>query len=132
MPDTPLEMPIRRVVPVSDPSARTFLIRIDADQADLRLTPGMSAGGHLLLSSGETALVVSRDAVLRHPDGRVTAWVLDEAGDTSPVSERLLQTGLTFDGLVVIENGLELDTRIVIEGNEGLQAGQVVTVRGSR
>jgi len=132
MPDTPLETPISRVVPVSDPSARTFLIRIDADQADLRLTPGMSAGGHLLLSSAETALVVSRDAVLRHPDGRVTAWVLDEDGDTSPVSERLLQTGLTFDGLIVVESGLELGTRIVIEGNEGLQAGQVVSVRGSR
>ncbi len=48
------------------------------------------------------------------------------------MTERQVQTGLSFDGRVVIHSGLEPDVRVVVEGNEALQQGQRVSVREAR
>jgi multidrug efflux pump subunit AcrA (membrane-fusion protein) len=82
----------------------------------------------LRLPTGERKVVVSRDALLRHPDGRVTVWVLDDNGGQTKVSERRVHTGLAFDGRVAIDTGLDAGARVVVQGNEGLHEGQSVRV----
>ncbi len=80
-PDTPVEITldalsersisgrVYRIVPVKNPSARTFLVRVlaDADNAGnpLPITPGMSARGKLKINTGRSGVTVSRDAILR-------------------------------------------------------------------
>lgn len=123
---------IGEIVPVSDPSARTFLVRAYPQAADLPLTPGMSASGMLRLGTGRSAVVVSRDALLRHPDGRVTVWTLDRPDGEAVVRERQVVTGLSFDGRVVIREGIEAGSLVVVEGNEALRDGQRVQVREVR
>ena len=132
LPAQPLVARIGEIIPVSDPSARTFVVRVHLQQPDLPLTPGMSARGTLALATGEQSLVVSRDALLRHPDGRTTVWVVDGDGEQLSVSERLVRTGLAFDGQVVVRSGLDAGQRVVVEGNEALQQGQGVTLRAVR
>jgi RND family efflux transporter MFP subunit len=132
LPDQQVQARIGEIVPVSDLSARTFLVRVYPQRQGLPLTPGMSASGILRLGAGRQGVVVSRDALLRHPDGRITVWVVEGAGASVTVSERQVQTGLTFDGRVVIRSGLDADTRVVVEGNEALQQGQRVSVREER
>ena len=75
---------------------------------------------------------MSRDALLRHPDGRTTVWVVDGDDEQLSVSERLVRTGLAFDGQVVVRSGLDAGQRVVVEGNEALQQGQGVTIRAVR
>ena len=75
---------IDAVVPVSDPISRTFLIHVTVDAGDARMTPGMSVHGKLQLSTGHQGVVISRDAILRYPDGRITVWVIDP--DSEPGS----------------------------------------------
>ena len=123
---------IGEIVPVSDPSARTFLVRVYPMETDLPLTPGMSAAGVLKLQTGDRAVVVSRDALLRHPDGRITVWVVEGDGPTATVREQRVEVGLAFDGRVAIRSGLEVGTRVVVEGNETLQQGQQVSIGGAR
>ena len=53
-------------------------------------------------------------------------------GAQASVSERLVRTGLAFDGQVVVRSGLNADERVVVEGNEALQQGQGVTIRAVR
>jgi RND family efflux transporter MFP subunit len=132
LPGRRLDALVDEVVPVSDPTARTFRVRVYPQGEDLPLTPGMSASGVLRLGAGEQGVVVSRDALLRHPDGRVTVWVVEEEGGEVSVSERLVQPGLAFDGWVVVRSGLDADTRVVVEGNEALRQGQLVTIREVR
>jgi RND family efflux transporter MFP subunit len=132
LPDRQVSARIGEVVPVNDPSARTFLVRAYPQQGGLPLAPGMSASGTLRLETGERGVVVSRDALLRHPDGRVTVWTLEGSGPEATVTERQVQTGLSFDGLVVIRSGLDFASRVVVEGNEALQEGQQVMVREER
>jgi RND family efflux transporter MFP subunit len=130
LPDRRFAGRIAAAVPVSDPSARTFLLRVTLeDPSSAALTPGMSTHGLLRLDTGKQGVVVPRDALLRYPDGRVTVWAVDDSGDTSTVSERQVQPGLSFDGRVEIRQGLEAGTTVVVEGNEALQENQTVEIK---
>ena len=132
LPDRAIAAQVSEVIPVSDPAARTFQVRVGLDDASLPLTPGMSASGLLQLGGDETGVVVTRDALLRHPDGRVTVWVVEQQDDVTTVSERLVRTGPAFEGQVTLREGLAAGTRVVIEGNEALRQGQQVTIREAR
>ena len=117
---------VSAIVPVTSQQSRTFLVRTSLNAKDFKLIPGMSAKGRLKLDTGKKAVTVSRDAILRHPDGRITVWVVNK--DLS-VSERLVNIGLSFNGNVVINQGLEAGEKIVVQGNESLREGQVIAVK---
>jgi RND family efflux transporter MFP subunit len=137
LPERAVSGHIDTIVPVKDPSARTFLLRVlaDATNADgpLRITPGMSARGKLNIDVGRSGIAVSRDAILRFPDGRVTVWVVDTSAGVSVVREQLVTTGFEFDGVVEIVGGLSDGDVVVVRGNETLQENQTVSILdGSR
>lgn len=120
------------IVPVKNPSARTFLVRVLADTAaegdPPRITPGMSVRGKLNIDIGRSGIAVSRDAILRFPDGRVTVWVIDDRGDLPVVHERVVRPGFEFDGVVEVTSGLAAGDLVVVRGNETLQEGQTVLI----
>lgn len=120
---------IETVIPVTDPSTRTFLIRVALNHPEVKLVPGMSASAVLRLNTGTQGVVVHRDALIRYPDGRVTVWVVNQEGDRATVSEQQIQTGLSFNGKVEISSGLSPDTPVVVQGNEALYEGQSIMVK---
>lgn len=120
---------VATVVPISDPGARTFLLRVSPGEHAAQLRPGMSVHGQIELDAGRSAPVVSRDAIIRYPDGRVIVWVVDDNGGDPVVTERVITPGLAFDGLVEVRSGLEQGTPVVVKGNEALQVSQRVSVR---
>tara|TARA_R110000823_G_scaffold132777_7_gene261282 strand:- start:11147 stop:12205 length:1059 start_codon:yes stop_codon:yes gene_type:complete len=122
------EARIETIVPVSDPGARSFLLRTRPVAPDTRLIPGMAIQGTLQLDSGRRGLVIPRDAILRYPDGRILVWAVATRDNQSVVEERRITTGLSFEGLVEVRTGLAPGERVVVEGNEALQMGQPVSV----
>ncbi|MEN8803842.1 MAG: efflux RND transporter periplasmic adaptor subunit, partial [Thiogranum sp.] len=129
MPDREFVGTIVAVVPVSDASSRTFLIHVKVDAGDANLTPGMSVHGKLNLATGRQGVVISRDAILRHPDGRVTVWVINADSEPPTVSEKRVTTGHSFDGLITIREGVQAGDVLVVRGNESLQEGQQVRIK---
>jgi RND family efflux transporter MFP subunit len=129
LPDREFDGTIDTVVPVSDASSRTFLIHVRVDAGDARLTPGMSVHGKLNLSTGRRGVVISRDAILRYPDGRVTVWVINPDSEPPTVYEKRVVTGDGFNGLIQIREGIQADDVIVVRGNESLQEGQQVRIQ---
>lgn len=123
---------VATIVPVTDPGARTFLLRVHADEPVDRLMPGMSVEATLRLQTSQEGLTVPRDATLRYPDGRVIVWTVVPGEDGPRVRENLVRIGLAFDGLVEIREGLSAGDRVVVRGNEALQGGQRVQVHGGR
>ena len=89
----------------------------------------MSASGLLRLTTGSQGIIVSRDAVLRYPDGRITVWVVEKHDDNMIVSERRVKTGSSFNNKVSILDGLKAGEQVVVEGNESLKDGQTVTLK---
>jgi len=123
---------IETVVPVSDPSARTFLIHVVMPDADIKMTPGMSVHGTLRLSAGKRGVVLSRDALFRYPDGRVTVWTVSQNKDEAVVSEKRVRLGNSFNGQVSILEGINAGDVVVVQGNESLQEGQRVRIHSRK
>ena len=121
---------VSQVVPVSDPDARTFLVRAEIENSAGQLTPGMSVRAILRIGADRQAEVVPRDAIIRYPDGRTVVWVAAVDDDRYAVEERVVKTGLIFDDSVEIVEGLAVGERVVIRGNESLQQGQQVRISG--
>ncbi|MDX1609488.1 MAG: efflux RND transporter periplasmic adaptor subunit [Halofilum sp. (in: g-proteobacteria)] len=132
IPDTMFEARITTIVPVSDPDARTFLVRLDLANPEGRLTPGMSGRATLQLDTGREGVTIPKDGLLRYPDGRTVVWIVEGDGDRRTVHEQRVRTGLQFDGRVAIREGLAAGTAIVTEGNEALRDGQQVRIVGGR
>jgi RND family efflux transporter MFP subunit len=129
LPGRSLKGRVDTIVPVKNPGARTFLVRVRTEpDPSVRITPGMSARGKLSIDTGDRGIAVPRDAILRFPDGRVTVWVVDDGGGTPQVHERIVQTGLEFDGYVEVVDGVSAGERVVVRGNETLQEGQEVSI----
>lgn len=126
LPGEKIPAKIGALIPVSDPDARTFTLRVLPARDDIPITPGMSARVLVNLDTGRRDVAVSRDALIRYPDGRVTVWVLKEDGDKVSVTERRVEIGLAFDGLVQVLSGLKEGERVVVRGNESLREGQTV------
>jgi membrane fusion protein, multidrug efflux system len=126
LPGEKIPAKIGALIPVSDPDARTFTLRVLPAREDIPITPGMSARVLVNLNIGRRDLTVSRDALIRYPDGRITVWVLKEDGDSVSVTERRVEIGLAFDGLVQVLSGLKEGERVVVRGNESLREGQTV------
>ncbi|MEX0957751.1 MAG: efflux RND transporter periplasmic adaptor subunit [Burkholderiales bacterium] len=125
-----LEGKVQARVPVNDPGARTFLARIVVGDGDRLMTPGMSARVVLTLKSGEPALSVPRDAILRRPDGSTSVWVLNE-GETLTVSERRVELVPSLQDAIEVRSGVSAGEKIVVRGNETLRDGQRVRIVGS-
>ena len=121
---------VQAIVPIKDPGARTFLLRVAADSpASLNVTPGMSARAALRVDTHRSGVVIPRDALLRYPDGRETVWVVVNEGGDPVVEEKLVETGIEFDNLIEIRSGIESGATVVTRGNELLREGQSVTIR---
>jgi RND family efflux transporter MFP subunit len=114
-------------VPVSDPSARTFLVRVVVDEAQGRLLPGTSATAVIGLPGTKQALVIPRDALLRYPDGSHTVFVLRDGPDGPTALERPVKLGGGGAQVEVLE-GIAPADRVVVRGNERLRSGQSVRV----
>lgn len=117
-------------VPVTDPTVRTFLLRVQPDQGTPGMLPGMSARAEFGMGTGTRGVSVPRDAVLRYADGRVVVWVAEEREGQLVAGERRVRPGLSFGGVVEIRDGLSEGERVVLKGNESLRSGQAITVLG--
>ncbi len=121
-------LPVTARIPLSSQQARTFLLRIALPDDIAGLIPGMSVQGELLLDQQQQGVVVSRDALLRQVDGRVAVWrAVNEAGQWR-AREQQVRSGLAFDGVVEVREGLEAGELVVVEGNESLREGQLLNL----
>jgi membrane fusion protein, multidrug efflux system len=125
-PQRPLAAGIHARVPVSDPTARTFLLRLRIQDDTGSITPGMSAQVELDLLRDERATRVPRDALLRYPDGTTTVWLV--AAGSSEVRQRSVTVRRILGEEAELAEALPAGARVVVRGNEVLSEGQVVRI----
>lgn len=120
-------------VAASDALARTFLVRVFVDNADGRLTPGMSARVLFEIESPGAVVVAPRDAVVRETGGGTRAWIVEADADGTPRAvERQISIGRSANNRVEILDGLSAGDRVVVRGNESLSRGQAVRLAEPR
>jgi membrane fusion protein, heavy metal efflux system len=95
-----------------DEDTRTLGVRVEFNNSDDELHPGVFVQAKIGSNNAAPALAVPVNAVLRSPDGDWMVFTEHEAGEFEPQEVELLRT---VGGLSVIE-GIELGTRVVTQG----------------
>src|SRR5690606_4414824 len=108
LPGRTFESPVSIRIPSGDTSTRTFPVRMELDNSELLLAPGMFARVELPLDAvGESgpSILVPKDAVVMSPDRTETVWVVTNGGEGLVVESRTIRTGRTWNDLVEIREG---------------------------
>lgn len=112
-PGTPRRGAVTYVYPTLREKSRTLRIRVELDNPDLALKPGMFATVHVEAERKEGALVVPSEAIL-YSGTRKLVFLALSLGRYAP---RELQTGLSGDnGLTEVIAGLSEGERVVTSG----------------
>ncbi len=119
-------------VPVKDPVARTFLLRLSVEAPPEAMAPGVSGRASFQIQKSGDALTIPRDAIVRQPDGEVRAWVVNGNQDSPSVSSQVIRIGNTLSGTVEILDGLNEGQQVVLRGNETLRDGQAIRILENR
>lgn len=125
-PERELDARVHARVPISDPTARTFLLRLLVTDDSGAITPGMSASVEVTLERDETSQRVPRDAIVRYPDGTTTVWIVAAGEETA--HEREVTVRRNIGDLVELEGELPDGVRVVVRGNEVLSEGESVRI----
>lgn len=118
---------VRTISPDADATTRAFTVRVEVDNPDELLRPGMYAFVTLPTRSTENALVAPVDAIVRR-DGRDLVFVVE--GDPVVAVLHEVRTGQRRSGVVEIHDGLDDGDRVVVAGNLELIDGETVWVIG--
>ncbi len=129
---TPAEV---RIIADVDPRSRMFTVVARLDNADQRLSPGLSLTGRVPIGKNAPHLSIPVDAVLRTQRGDFvfrTKKPSDPAG--MPTAERIpVAIAFEREGRVYLLPGedtvLQQDDQVVVEGNDRLQPGQALLVQ---
>ncbi len=112
------------LVPVSDQS-RSFLVRLVVEDAGVDLLPGTSAAVEFRLgNSGQPGLLVPRDALLRHPDGGQSLFVVEDG----VARRRTVAISDALGGNILVTSGIAPGEPVIVRGNELVRDGQGVTI----
>jgi RND family efflux transporter MFP subunit len=129
-PDRSFRGRVAAKVPVNDPGARTFLVRILLEDAAGWMIPGMSAEATFGIRGEQSAVAVPRDALVRGADGTDRVWVVQQVDGQSRAFPRDVRLGRSLAETIEVVDGLEAALPVVVRGNETLREGQPVRVLG--
>lgn len=126
LPSRKLTGKITALVPVSNAQARSFLVRIVVDSDDVTLLPGTSASAVIYTGSDKAkGYLVPGDAVLRHPDGGRSVFVVDT---DNRAQRRTVSVGSDSSAGIIITEGLTAEDLVVVRGNEVLRDNDEVEI----
>jgi RND family efflux transporter MFP subunit len=114
---------ISAVLPQGDMNARTFPVRIELANADLKIRSGMESTATFNLGTKKKALLVPKDAIVTAGTNRIVFVVAGSVAQPIPV-----QVIGYYDGNVAVEGPLQPGAQVVIRGNERLMPGQPVQI----
>jgi RND family efflux transporter MFP subunit len=110
---------IYEIVPSIDPMSRTFLIKIDLKDENLKT----GLYGRVMIPIGKKEVLLVPNNSIVEKGQLVGVYVVDDRGS---VSYRLVKLGGDFDGKSEVLSGLKSGERIIVDGVEKAVDGGVV------
>jgi membrane fusion protein (multidrug efflux system) len=115
---------------VVDAKSRTFPVEVELENTSVQLKPEMVVDIAIERRSLEDAIVVPQTALIRDDQG-TGIYVVVQEGDREVAVRRNVVTGPSFNGMVVIESGVQPTDQVVIVGQSNLTDGNPVQVVNS-
>ncbi len=131
-PDREFQAGVTMKVPLSSEAARTFPVKIDLDNSERLIAPGMSVRAvfQLIDGGGEEALLLSQDALVKKPDGSQSIWVIQSDAEGTKARQVVVSTGRAYrENIEITDGDVHAGDRVVVRGNEILRPGQLVEIK---
>ena len=116
---------ISAIIPRGDDASRTFPVRVEIQNPDGLIKPGMLGRATLPTGEQRKAVLVPKDALVFTSTGTAVFTVVDQKANFVPV-----RIGPEHGSLIEAEGDLGAGLDVVVRGNERLRPGQAVTVTG--
>ncbi len=103
-----------------DPSNRTFKVEVNIGNPGGVLKPNLLATMLINDETVENAVVIPLEMVQQEVGGKKYVFVVDEGADGPLAKKIYVKTGRSYQGDIVIEEGLSGGETLVVEGARGL------------
>ena len=108
----------------ADALTHTYDVRVHVPNSDHRILPGMVANVMFVGEGSAGALTLPVTCVQKKSDGTLFVWTI---GQDNKVHRTKVETGQTIGNRLVIKQGVDAGTRVVVEGYQKLSEGSKVT-----
>jgi len=115
---------VTELSPVISTETRTFAGKLDIDNPDLKLRPGMFIKANIITAQKDSTVVIPRDVIMSGSRGKYVFVV----GRNSAADDRRITTGISNQDEVEILEGLSPNDRLIIKGFETLRDNSKVKV----
>lgn len=109
-----------------DASSGEIVIRIEVDNRDRQLLPGMYVRARVPQGTATASVLVPQQAVQRDSAGKAYLWVVETS---KKVTQKPIELGALVGSNYVVNSGLGAGQLIVVEGVERLQPGSEVNAQ---
>lgn len=123
IPDKILEGIITQVSPALNPDTRTFLAKVDIENPDWILRPGMFVKAEITTERKDSTIVIPKDIVLTRRN-RKQVFIVNRG----MAEQKTITTGLENPDEIEVIEGLETGERLVVKGFETLRNGSKVKI----
>lgn len=111
-----------------DAANRTFEIEIDIPNNDGRLKPNLLSEVTFMDLKIDDAIVVPVDFVLEEVSGKRYVFVAIKEGETMKAKKRYITLGESYNGNIVITDGLSTDDAIITEGARNIAPNDPIII----
>jgi multidrug efflux pump subunit AcrA (membrane-fusion protein) len=127
-----IEAPVSVKIPVGNVSSRAFPVKIDIQNKEYRIAPGMLVRVVFSLPDleGRESLLAPKDAVVMTPDQKRALWVVVDSPEGKIAERRDVNVGRSFGKWteILAPTSLTVGDKVVVRGNETLRPGQAVAL----
>ncbi|HPF50399.1 MAG TPA: efflux RND transporter periplasmic adaptor subunit [Draconibacterium sp.] len=115
---------VNELSPIISDETRTFAGKLQIDNPELKLRPGMFIKANIITAQKDSVVVIPRDVIMTGSRGKYVFIV----GRNSAADNRRITTGISNDDEIEVVEGLAPNDRLIIKGFETLRDNSKVKV----
>jgi len=115
---------VAELSPIISTETRTFAGKLEVDNPELKLRPGMFVKANIITAQKDSAIVIPKDVILTGSRGKYVFVV----GRNSSADDRRITTGIDNQDYIEVLEGLQPNDRLIIKGFETLRDNSKVKV----
>lgn len=109
-----------------NPANRTFPVEVKLSNKDRLLKPNLLASMKINDFTRKNAILVPLQIVKQEIGGKDYVFEIIEGAESKTIEKRYITTAESFEGMIIVEEGLEGDELLIKEGASGLTNGALV------
>ncbi|MGM0620658.1 MAG: efflux RND transporter periplasmic adaptor subunit [Bacteroidota bacterium] len=124
LPEDTLKGTITQLSPAISTETRTFTGKIDINNPEMKLRPGMFVKADIITAEKDSTIVIPKDIIMSGGRGKYVFVV----GRNSVADDRWITTGIENQNNVEVLEGLQVNDRLIIRGFETLRDNSKVKI----